>query len=344
MLTSPYSTNEIEVIDADGHVIEPPDLWGSHYMPADYRDKGPTISSADGRLHFPDGSDFPESPHVRTWWDAGTLGFARQAGAAPRYGDGRKGATDPHGRIDDLDVDGIDAVALYPTVGLITCFAQDPGLASAMCRAYNRWLADWCGMYPGRLIGVAMLPVQSVAHAVEELRFARNKLGLRAAFLFPQVYEGRTIHSCEWDLLWAEAESLDCPIALHGVGAWPTPQIGAERFTDDSCPAWAYHVVVHPFEQQLAFVGLMLSGVFDRFPALRIAFLESGGGWVAPLLERLERHHKQSDAWSRWAKKHGTREVDLASRRSPREYFDRNCWISFEPIERTLGLLAPTFQ
>ncbi len=317
--------HDLEIIDSDGHIMEPADLWGGEYMSAAYRDRGPVISLSDGRLSYPGGEDFP---CPTSFSKSGSLGWQSTTEDAPRFGDGRKGAWEPHGRIEDMDLDGIDVAAVFPTVGLAMPYVKDVGLAAAMARAYNTWLRDWTHPYPDRLIGVAMLPVQSVAHAVEELRFARNELGFKAAFLRPHVYEGRTIHSRDWDPFWAEAQELDCPIALHGGSAWPTPQAGADRFARNE--GKAAHVVIHPFEQQLAFVGLITTGVFERFPGLRVAFLESGGGWVVPLLERLERHYDQHlDSWE-----------DAKTSARPQEYFERNCWISFEPIEKSLGLLA----
>jgi predicted TIM-barrel fold metal-dependent hydrolase len=279
---------------------------------------------ADGRLYYPDGRAYSDN----RWMNAGVLGFEREEGAMPRYGDGRHGATDPKGRIEDLDLEGIDATMLYPTVGLAAAYEEDVLLAGAMARAYNTWLSDWCSDYPQRLYAVAMIPVQSVAVAVEELRFARSELGLKAAFLRPHDYKGRTIHSEEWYPFWAEAQDLDCPIAFHGGMPWPSPQTGADRFTADQ--AGAVHVVVHPFEQQLALVGLIHAGVFDRFPRLRVAFLESGGGWIVPVLERLERHYDQEQSPF----------SGRMSQNRPWDYFKENCWISFEPVEASLGLLA----
>src|SRR4030095_685722 len=76
------------------------------------------------------------------------------------YVDGRKGGFDPHARIPDMDLDGIDAAFLYPSLGLFAGAVSDPAFAAAMCRAYNRWLADYCKPYPDRLFGIAMLPMQ----------------------------------------------------------------------------------------------------------------------------------------------------------------------------------------
>jgi uncharacterized protein len=318
----------LEVIDSDGHVLEPADLWSGSYMPAAYRDQGPTISLTDGCLYYPDGREVGRPHH--SYSASAMLGFDRVEGSSPRFGDARPGAFSADGRIEDLDLDGIDAAFLYPTIGT-TCipFVEDAGLACAMARAYNTWLAEWTQSHPDRLFGVALLPVQSVEHAIEELRFARNQLGFKAAFLRPNMYKGRTVHSPEWDPFWAEAQELDCPIGFHGSGTWIAPQAGEDRFENDE--VGTRHVVIHPFEQQLALVGLMQAKVFERFPKLRVAFLESGGGWIVPLLERLERHYDQEvDAWKDNGK--------IAAR--PREYFDTNCWISFEPVEKSLGLVA----
>src|SRR5437667_10565892 len=104
------------------------------------------------------------------------------------YADGKPGGFDPHARIKDLDLDGIDAAFLYPSIGLFSGAVKDPGLAAAMCRAYNRWLADYCRPYPDRLFGVAMLPMQSIPPAIDEMRFARKELGIRRGFLRPTHY------------------------------------------------------------------------------------------------------------------------------------------------------------
>jgi predicted TIM-barrel fold metal-dependent hydrolase len=94
---------------------------------------------------------------------SGGVGTAKNHQRPPyemKYNEGRKGGFDPHARIADLDLDGIDAVFLYPSLGLNAGSIQDPPLAAAVCRAYNRWLADFCKPYPDRLFGVAQLPMQ----------------------------------------------------------------------------------------------------------------------------------------------------------------------------------------
>src|SRR4029077_15908302 len=132
-----------------------------------------------------------------------------------KYTDARAGGFDPHARIPDMDAEGIDAAFLYPTLGLfIACIEDDPELAAADCRAYNRWLADYCKTYPERLFGAAMLPMQSIELAVEEMRYAATQLGFRAGFLRPNPYNGRALHDPQLDPLWSAAQDLDFSIGI----------------------------------------------------------------------------------------------------------------------------------
>jgi hypothetical protein len=174
------------VIDADGHILEPVDIWDKYIDPA-YRDRAPKmIIDTDGKERLLVEGKILGSP--KGMGAIGGIG-ARDGKineATMKYVEGRPGGFDPHARIPDMDLDGIDAAFLYPSIGLFSGAVQDPGLAAAMCRAYNRWLADYCKPYPDRLFGVAMLPMQSIPFAIEEMRFARKELGMRGGFLRPE--------------------------------------------------------------------------------------------------------------------------------------------------------------
>jgi uncharacterized protein len=81
-------------------------------------------------------------------------------------------------------------------------------------------------------------------------------------------------------------------------------------------------------EMMLAALSVIWGGVVDRHPKLRVGFLESGGGWIAPWLDRMDRHFDDKGF-------NGT-----APRMRPSELFERNCWISFEPVENSIAVLA----
>ena len=313
-----------DIIDADGHILEPLDLWTTYMDPA-YRDRAPRlVIDTDGKERL-----LIESQVLGSSKGLGVVGGigARQGVVADdtmTYLQGRKGGFDPHARIPDMDLDGIDAAFLYPSLGLFAGAIQDPGLSAAVCRAYNRWLADYCRPYPDRLFGVAMLPMQSVEAAIAEMRYARRELGMRGGFLRPNPYAGRALHHPDNEPFWREAQELDFAIGLHEGASGGMPQVGVDRFETRG----ARHIISHTMEMMLAAMSMIWGGVCDRHPRLRVAFLESGGGWIAPWLDRMDRHFDDA----------GFNDSGLSMR--PSELFQRNCWISFEPVEGSLSVLA----
>jgi predicted TIM-barrel fold metal-dependent hydrolase len=103
-----------------------------------------------------------------------------------------------------------------------------------MCRAYNRWLADYCAPYPDRLFPVAMLPMQSIDYAIEEMRFARKELGMPGGFLRPNPYNDRMAGHPDYDPFWAEAQELDFCIGFHEAG-----RVACQRWALIALPAVA---------------------------------------------------------------------------------------------------------
>src|SRR5215475_10098354 len=317
-------TRAYNAIDADGHILEPLDLWDK-YIDPEFRERRPRFVIDDnGKERLTVEGKLLGNP--RGIGSLGSVG-ARQGIVKPgslKYAEGRKGGFDPHARIVDMDADGIDAAFLYPSLGLFAGAVEDPGLAAGMCRAYNRWLADYCKPYPDRLFGVAMLPMQAVELAIAEMRYARKELGMRGGFLRPNPYKGRMLHHADYDPFWAEVQDLDFSIGLHEGSGGGMPQVGVERFQTRS----ERHIISHTMEMMLACLSVIWSGVCERFPKVRIAFLESGGGWMVPWLDRMDRHFDDQ----------GFNET--APKMRPSELFQRNCWISFEPVENSIAVLA----
>jgi uncharacterized protein len=313
------------VIDADGHILEPLDLWDKYIDPA-FRDRAPRVVKGENgkeRLVI-------EEHAVGD----SRIGIGRIGGVGARQGvveadtmaykDGKPGGFDPHKRIPDMDADGIDAVFLYPSLGLFSGAIHDAPLAAATCRAYNRWLADYCNPYPDRLFGVAMLPMQSIDLAIAEMRFAKKELGFRGGFLRPNPYNNKMIHHPDYEPFWAAAEDLDFSIGFHEGASSGMPTVGVDRFEGRG----AQHIISHTMEMMLACMSVIWGGVCERHPKIRIAFLESGGGWIAPWLDRMDRHFDDQ----------GFNDSGLTTR--PSDLFRRNCWISFEPVEGSLKVLA----
>jgi len=306
--------------DADGHVLEPWTAWRAlpdHQRPRAVTDgRGLDHVIVAGQEVFVARLGQMGSPGT----DVGAPGPAVPLEAA------RPGAYDPVARLVDMDAEGIDRAVLYPTIGLGFWGIADAGAAIAVARAYNDWLAEYCDEAPGRLHGAAMVPFQDPAAAVAELRRARQELGFVAAFVRPNPCLGRTLVDPANEPFWAAAEELGVAIAVHEGLQMAVPPLGSDRHPTN---VLVLHAISHTLEQMLACAQLIGLGVLERHPALRVVFLEAGGGWAPYWLARLDH---QVPSYHRYAPG-----LSLL----PSEYFARQCWVSFEIDEDTLPALAP---
>src|SRR5437867_4297563 len=130
-------TRSYNVVDADGHILEPVDLWDK-YIDPEYRERRPRfVIDENGKERLSVEGKLLGNP--RGIGSLGSVGVRQGLVKANtlKYSEGRKGGFDPHARIVDMDADGIDAAFLYPSLGLFAGAVEDPGLAAAMCRVYH---------------------------------------------------------------------------------------------------------------------------------------------------------------------------------------------------------------
>jgi uncharacterized protein len=200
----------------------------------------------------------------------------------------REGGRDPKARLRVLDDEGIDAAVLYPSVGLMFGLLDNPDVAAALCGAYNDWLARYCATGPKRLIGVALLPQQDPRLAAAELERAVTKHGFVGGVMRPNRIGGRTVDHPDFDVLWDMAEQLDVPVSLHEAYLSGIDTIGVDRMSSYA----GCHIISHVFEQMAAMVNVTLAGIFQRFPRLRLGFLEAGCGWAPTWADRIEEHYE----------------------------------------------------
>jgi predicted TIM-barrel fold metal-dependent hydrolase len=184
----------------------------------------------------------------------------------------------------DMDIEGIDVQVLYPTGLLNFGSKREAEVAVAMARAYNDWLYEFCQTDPRRFKGVALVGLQDMPEAVREMTRAVTDLGMVGVFVPSYVYPGKDLGSHDFDDLYAEAERLGIPIGVHRVAG--TGTIGFDRFTRFP----AMHALVPMFEEAAAVANMVFGGVFERYPTLRVAFLEAGVHWLPWLVEKLDEH------------------------------------------------------
>lgn len=336
---------DLQFIDADGHVLEHPTKMLDH-APAEYRDRIWHVETdGDGREWVVwDGSRDPAAVFAY----AGTGGMspeeqARAVAGELRYTEIRPGAFEPEPRLADLDTEGIGQTVLYPTMLLGVAGMHDLNLAVAQCRAYNDWLSDFCSVAPDRLFGIAIIPQQDVDAAAAEIRRASQLPNLVGTFIRPNpVIDWKHFHDPVYDPLWWAASDAGWPLGLHPFLAGDVPgAVTGLHLNDVHSPSslaatnrmnlrniFYTQAIGNPVDMMTSLAFLLAGGVCERFPDLTIIVLETNGGWITPWMERLDHHWK-------------TFGFDVPDcKLAPSEYFRRQCYISFDADEETLGLAA----
>ena len=301
------------IIDVDGHIQEPPDLW-DHWLEQEFRAEAPKM--VDGkRFYRGQESSFKLSDSVRDAFGRKTREYYQE------YIDA---GWSPDAQVTALDRMGIDISYLYPTQGLFLWHFRDmdPRMATALTRAYNNWLFDFCQTEPNRLKPVAALALQDPAEAVAELRRVRKEHGTTAVYIRPNPVDGRALNHPDLEPLWAECEAEGVAVGIHEGAHAPMATTGQDRFETD----FALWSCSHPMEQMMAFLALLEGGVLERHPSLRFGFLEAGCGWVPYWLWRLDQRFENVSF-----------EVAGSVNMKPSEYFHRQCYVSVEADEPYLG-------
>jgi len=320
------------VFDSDSHVVEPPEVWTTYLEPefrtlgryALWREEGKFGSylKVNGKM-FRDtiNSNIPRHAIWRpglTWDQIGELNPNTRHMMTG-------GASNPEARLKDMDAMGVDQALLYPT-----WFAEgfhlveDPDVAYALARAYNEWIADFCKAAPQRLFAAAMLPLQNMDYAIEEMRRIRRIACFRGAFIRPMFIEGRYFTHPYYDPLWAELENLELAAAVHPTaGLWNPEWTSHGPFMEKVKGRLNHHQFIavagggpfagggtargfafsaspplgHPIAPILSywldnhmFVASTLIGftVMQRYPKMKVVVAHGKASWMEEVLEKME--------------------------------------------------------
>ena len=239
------------LLDADGHVTESTEQVAK-YLDEPYRRRP---------LNFP---FYPQDG-----WDRRLLGTLGDFGG------------DAETWLRALDKGGVEATILYPTLGLFMSFIKDREWAVALCRAYNSFLHEQFVKVSPRLKAVALLPVQDPDAAALELRRSVKELGFVGAML---AADGpHLLGDARFTPIYAEADRLGVMLGIHASGS----HLGGAGV--DLFPRFIQaHTCSHPFGQMRQLTSVVFEGVPERFPGLRLAFLEAGCGWAPYWMERMD--------------------------------------------------------
>jgi predicted TIM-barrel fold metal-dependent hydrolase len=306
-----------EVISADSHVIEPHDLWLKR-LPSKYRDRAPRLVSD------PD-TDRLFCPDVALQSVGFLVGCARKGEASRpegRWEEILSAGYDPDARLDALKSDGVDAEVLFPTTGMLLYPIEDQDFQWALFRTYNTWMAEeFAGVHPDRYKGIAMLNPELIEESIVELRRAKS-IGLAGVMVPLYAGEYCAYHDKRFDPLWQAAVDNEMPVNIHTATTRKRAKDWRELTPTD--------LILDTQQIQHVLLDMILSGLFDRFPALKVVSAENDVGWAGSMVER-------ADYWYNRNRKL-MRDTTIKCVRPPSEYFHENVRVTF--MEDRTGILA----
>lgn len=293
------------VISADSHVVEPANAFVD-YVGSQWRDRAPhMVDDEEGVRYLLEGLA-PVKVDV-----AASAGIdpARRGDKRP-YAEVHRGAWDPVARLAQQAADGIAAEVIYPTIGMFLYAHPDIDLKAACFAGYNRWIAEFCAVSPDRYFGCGPIAVKSPEAGIAELRAAKA-LGLRSVML-PSLPGMEDWDSPIYDRFWEEAVALRMPLAFHtlAAGGLDKPVRGPNLNK--------IYPTIHAIQE---LIGLfVLSGIFERHPALRLVCVEGDAGWLPHYAQRMDRFYREHKYFS----------TTGAMSRLPSDYIFDNIYLTFQ--------------
>jgi predicted TIM-barrel fold metal-dependent hydrolase len=309
------------ILSSDSHVFEPPDLWTSR-IDAAFRHRAPRMERIEGADQL-----VVEEHQVLSG-----IGLISNAGArfeAPetisgqgRFDDVPRGGFDPGEHLRDMALDGVAGEVLYPSQGLFYFKVADRLLMSAIFRAYNDWLAEFCSADRARLKGIAMVNLDDVQEGIAELERAA-RLGLSGAMIAEYPLEDRRYDRSEYEPFWAAAQALDMPLSLHTA----TRRQGKIRGAGERTLRDASSRATKALWPATSMCDMIFAGVFERHPRLKLAIVEFELAWAPHLLATMDYTYRERHEEALYRFKGGM---------LPSDFFHRNVFLSFQ--EDAIGI------
>jgi len=309
-----------KVIDGDGHVFEWEETFADRFLDAEYQHRRPVVVDGPQQLLWAvDNVTYPGLYGDRLSFEGSPVsraGVRRDAIVPKPESLGVLEMRSAEERIALHRDEGIDIAVIYPTLLLIRPLSSDPGFEAALCRSYNNWMAEVCGERPDELKWVAVIDMYDPKAAAQEVVRAKG-LGAVGVML-PGMNGTTSITDARYEEIWAACADTNLAVGAHVAYCTPLNQ---------------YTFV---FSLLMGFEQVSASGILDRYPGLRVAFLEASCNWVPFMVERAE--EKANPERKRFSP---TRPLDTVidrpeqggykSELSPDEYIARgNLWFGFE--------------
>ena len=296
------------VISADSHITEAPNTY-IDYIDAKWKDKAPVMKNLGeaGDVFVIDGMKRPVP-----------MGLVAAAGKPPeeirvtgsRFEDLHRGGWDPEARMADQKKDGIAAEVIYPTVGMVLCNHKDFDYKQACFAAYNRWITEYCSAHPDRLLGCGQTAMRTPEDGIAELQSIKA-LGLRGVMM-PGNPAIEDYDSTVYDAFWEKAVELELPLSFHILTTRQTSPVRGPLMN-------GFLSIMRGCQDIMG--TLVLGGVFERHPKLKVVCVEADAGWVPHYMYRMDHAYKRHRNWL---------PAGQALSKLPSEYFAENIYTTFQ--------------
>ncbi len=317
------------IVDSDLHVIELGDVYRNHLDPQ-YQNVAPKFLGWSA-ANFPHWDVQGQIiPPWSAWSDVEGPQRALDAPTEDLYRNTKQRGYDAASTLSAMDQEGIDVGIVYRTFAHMVVSIDDlvPEIAIAYCAAFNDWLADYCSVNPSRLKPAAILSLHDPELAAAEAKRAVEEKGHVAVVLLPMPVAGRIASAPECDVLWREVTRLGVPVAFHGTSGGASVDYVSNRYRNHPNFRTLNHASAFSLELMTAMGAMLAGGVCQRFPDLRLAFLEGNCGWLPWWLDRLD------DQWKKYG---GGEAIQLDA--LPSEFFKRQCWIGTDVDEELVPVV-----
>jgi uncharacterized protein len=278
----------MRIIDADGHVEENPTTFSDNYFDPAFRSQRPQVIGMDGLAYWIIDEQLYPRRVGRGCNNLGTpvtfQGKATKHAARKPDSVESMELSDLGARLKIMDEEDLFIQVLYPTLFLAYPLSCNPTYVSAMCESYNRWLGDILAGH-GRLKWVGVVNLDDIPSAAKQVHECK-RLGAVGIMILGTAGDRLLDHPSLVPFYEALADA-NLPLAVH-VG-WACPAIN-NLYTH----IYPSGVVAFLMPVLMGLVSLMSGGILDRFPNMRVVFLEAGSLWIHFILERLQHRFEHS--------------------------------------------------
>jgi predicted TIM-barrel fold metal-dependent hydrolase len=337
-------------ISADSHVNEHPDAWAR--VQREYGERAPHIvkdppGMGKGLYIITDGmrpmrSAFFALGHVVTKPEGhGNIDVMKDHEDFKRRVEefnetytyeGFPGGWNPEDRLKDMDKDGVEAELLFPSPTRFNYTQTDAKFQRSIFRSYNEWLLEMCGQAPKRLFAVPLISILDVDLAVQDIReYVRR--GCKTVQIPTQIL-GSGYYEEQYEPLWATAADCGIPLSVHSNSSQNLQRHHVDESHEREYDPRKYILKTSNYLAAVEFVSnLIFSGVFDRYPSLKVNCVEFKVSSAASIVEHADYQVGRESTYDPGRN---------AFKRQPSEYMHENVYWGFED-DRAWVLTTPVY-